>query len=34
MKNLVPRRLTDVMLLLMMAGALIVVEKAPDHPGR
>ena len=34
MKNLIHRRLTDVLLLLTMAGAFIAAEKAPDHQGR
>jgi hypothetical protein len=34
MKNVVHRRLTDVLSRLMMAGASITAEKAPDHQGR
>ena len=34
MKNFVHRRLTDVLSLLMILGAFIAAEKAPDHQGR
>lgn len=34
MKNLVHRRLTDVLLRLTMAAAFIAAEQAPDHQGR
>lgn len=34
MKNVVHRRLADVLLLLIVAGAPIAAANAPDHQGR